>query len=154
MCSSDLRQANSAYGMANAAFGAANAAFAAANTGAVAQLAYGQANAAFAKANTFDSVIGINNTQNTSISAAWTTANLAFNAANNSLNAATGGSITGSLTVANNVTLGGNLTVLGNTVSISTQEMYVTDPLISLANNNISADLLDRKSTRLNSSHT
>ena len=80
-----FRQANTAFAAANVAQGIATAAFNAANTGAQAQLAYGQANAAFAKANTIDAVAGVNLTQNNSITSAWTTANAAYNVANNAL---------------------------------------------------------------------
>ena len=98
----------------------ANAAFATANT-VTAAGAY--ANAAFAAANTS--------------TAAGSYANSAFSRANNSINANTGGSITGDLSIT------GNLTVSGNTTYIDTRTITTQDSLIHLANNNTVGDVVD-----------
>lgn len=155
-------QANSAFAQANAAFDTANGAVAvnltqntnitnAQNTGDAAFLkansatnsalsAFAQANAAFDKANTAATDItalqGVNLTQNTNITAAQNTGDAAFIRANNSINANTGGTITGSLTVT------GNLTVQGNTTFVDTEVLTVEDSLIKLANNN-TTDAID-----------
>jgi len=64
-------------------------------------------------------------------------ANSAYTRANNSINANTGGTITGDL----NVT--GNLTVVGTTTTVNTISVITTDSLIKLASNNIYSDTLD-----------
>ena len=77
------------------------------------------------------------------LTAAYTATNAAFNAANaaynnaNSKLAITGGTITGDLAVA------GNLTISGNTVFIDATRLQVDDPLLYLAANNYSSDLVD-----------
>jgi hypothetical protein len=90
--------------------------------------AFNQANAAYTQAN------AVYNQSNTWV---WTTANAAYTRANNSINANTGGTITGDL----NVT--GNLTVVGTTTTINTISVITTDSLIKLASNNIYTDALD-----------
>jgi len=143
-----FQAANSAGSYANSAFVTANneagvnltqnnsitAAFTAANSAGV------YANGAFAAAN---AATATDNTQNTSITAAFTAANSAgvyangaFTRANNSINANTGGTITGSLTIT------GNLTVQGNTTFVDTEVLTVEDSLIKLANNN-TTDAID-----------
>jgi hypothetical protein len=84
-----------------AAFAAANAATATDVTqnNSIAS-AFIHANAAFASANTID---GVNTTQNNSIASSFVHANAAFTRANNSLNANTGGTITGDVIVIGNV---------------------------------------------------
>ena len=77
------------------------ASFVAANT----TLAFNTANAAFLAAN---AATATDATQNNSIAAA-------FARANNSINANTGGTITGNLTVTGNISTSGNLAVTGNT---------------------------------------
>lgn len=47
------------------------------------------------------------------------------------------------VTIQNNLTVGGNLVVTGNAVIVSTENLLVTDPLIHLANNNTSTDVVD-----------
>jgi hypothetical protein len=141
--------ANSAFFAANAAFSTANSAFAEADSAA------SYANSAFLTAN---NTAGVNLTQNTNITSAASYANAAFLAANaatatnttqnnsiaaaftranNSINANTGGTITGDLSVT------GNLTVGGNTSFINTEILTVEDSLIKLANNNTTGDVLD-----------
>ena len=55
----------------------------------------------------------------------------------------TGGTITGSLTVNQDVTVRGNLSVFGNSTTIYTSSLDLTDSLIYLANNNFTSDLVD-----------
>ena len=104
------------------AFVHANAAFSAANNAtdtyvrAHANAAFDTANAAFASANNID---GVNTTQNNSIAAAFTRAN-------NTLNANTGGQITGDVIVT------GNLVVVGNTVYANTLTVLIADNIITL----------------------
>jgi cytoskeletal protein CcmA (bactofilin family) len=87
-----------------------------------------QANAAFLQAN---AVYAQSNNY------VWPTANAAYARANNSINANTGGTITGDLTVT------GNLIISGTTTTVNTISVITTDSLISLANNNIYSDTLD-----------
>ena len=155
-------QAQLAFNHANSAFDTANGSVAvnltqntnitnAQNTGDAAFLkansatnsalsAFAQANAAFDKANTaatdITSLQGVNLTQNTNITTAQNSADAAFIRANNSINANTGGTITGSLTIT------GNLTVQGNTTFVDTEVLTVEDSLIKLANNN-TTDAID-----------
>ena len=144
--------ANAAFLAANAATAtdttqnnSITAAFTAANSAGV------YANGAFAKANTQDAINSTQNnsitaafsaanaatatdtTQNNSITAAFTAANSAgvyangaFTRANNSLNANTGGSITG------DVSITGNLTVTGNTTYTNTITVLIGDNIIVL----------------------
>ena len=70
------------------------------------------------------------------LQSAFTQANSAYNQANNSLPLA-GGTITGDLSVS------GNLTILGTQTTINTTSIVLNDPLLYLANNNYSSDLLD-----------
>ena len=144
-------QANAAFNTANAAFTVANNAFTSSNGAIV----FNTANAAFLAANAANATDA---TQNNSITAAFNTANAAFLAANaanatdttqnnsiaaaftranNSINANTGGTITGDLSIT------GNLTVGGNTSYINTEILTVEDSLIKLANNNTTGDVLD-----------
>jgi len=127
--------ANAAFATANSAGSYANAAFSAANTasstgtsaGSYANSAFTTANAAFLQANTPSYVAN----------SAASYANSAFTRANNSINANTGGTITGDLSIT------GNLVVGGNTVYVNTEILAVEDSLIKLANNNTTGDVLD-----------
>jgi len=127
--------ANAAFATANSAGSYANAAFSAANTasstgtsaGSYANSAFTAANAAFLQANTPSYVAN----------SAASYANSAFTRANNSINANTGGTITGDLSIT------GNLVVGGNTVYVNTEILAVEDSLIKLANNNTTGDVLD-----------
>jgi hypothetical protein len=85
--------ANTPSSVANAAYNHANAAFIAANTGTGATGAYNAANAAFIVANS--AAIAANTPSSV--------ANAAFIRANNSINANTGGTITGNLVVVGNI---------------------------------------------------
>jgi hypothetical protein len=111
--------ANAAFISANSASIYANAAFATANIGVVsAQAAYNHANAAYQTANSASSY-----------------ANGAFAEANLKLDL-TGGTITGDLSIQ------GNLNVIGNVTTIQVETLKVTDSVILLANNNTS-DIVD-----------
>ena len=103
------------------------AAFNQANTGAADQYARSTANNAYSAAN-----------------AANVLAQSAFNEANNKLNLS-GGTLTGSLTLSANsdLTVTGNLIVLGNTFSVLTETLEVIDPIIQLAVGNYATDALD-----------
>jgi len=137
-----LDQQQIIFNLANAAFTSSNAAtatditqnnsitaaFTAANTPShVANSAAIYANGAFTAAN---AATATDITQNNSIAAAFTRAN-------NSINANTGGTITGDLSVT------GNLTIGGNTTFVNTEVLTVEDSLIKLANNQTSSDVLD-----------
>jgi hypothetical protein len=162
-------QANAAFITANASFIAANSAgvyangaFVAANTAdnkgtsagiyangafAAANSAGSYANSAFAVAN---NSAGVNLTQNNSITAAFTAANSAgvyangaFARANNSLNANTGGTVTGTVVIAGNLDVTGNLVISGNTITQNVSSLNIADPLIYLAANNYSSDVVE-----------
>ena len=51
--------------------------------------------------------------------------------------------ITRDLTVNRDLTVAGNLVVTGNAVTVSTQSISINDPLLHLANNNSSSDVVD-----------
>lgn len=145
-------QANNAYAQANAARLQANSARTVAND------AYGQANAAanlvavyandsliFANAN-----VNFNNTGSINVAI---TANVTNKAANiafdlNTASIISVGRPTAPLTLASNVsidkdlTVTGNLYVLGNTTTVETETLVVEDSLIKLAANN-TADVID-----------
>lgn len=128
-------QANTALAYATSAGIYANGAFVAANSAGV------YANGAFAAAN---NEAGVNATQNTNITTAQNTATAAFIRANNSLNANTGGTITGSLTVfGGDLAVTGNLIISGNTVTQNVTSLNIADPLIYLAANNYTSDIVD-----------
>jgi hypothetical protein len=138
----DTIQANAAYIRANAAFIQANSGFIQANGAySVANDAYIlaansfiQANAGYIRANS-SYVLAANSF--IQANAAYVLAANSYARANNSINANTGGTITGDL----NVT--GNLTVVGTTTTVNTISVITTDSLIKLASNNIYSDALD-----------
>ena len=115
------------YNTANGAFNTANAAFASANNVApqvtpafnTANSSYVTANAAFA-----------------SINSNWTVTNSAFGVANTALQTS-GGTVTGTLSIV------GDLIVSGNAKQISSNTLSISDPLIYLAANNYSSDIVD-----------
>ena len=120
----------------------ANSAFAAANTADTKAVNSGTyANSAFAAANTADAKgtsAGLYANSGFAVAnAASSYANSAYTRANNSLNANTGGQISGDLSIT------GNLTVSGNVVSITTGQIVSNDSLIILAAGNYTADILD-----------
>ena len=120
-------QANSASLYANGAFVQANAAYNSQNTTGV------YANAAFLKANSaYDS-------QNTT----GTYANNAYVRANNSLNANTGGLVTGNVIIQGNLTITGNVFALGNNFFVDAGTIVTSDTLLILGINNYTTDILD-----------
>jgi len=112
-------QANAAYDKANAAVTVGENAYSQANA------AYVQANGAYAQAN-----------------GAYGQANLAYTAANNS-NLLSGGLITGTLNVTQDVIVGGNIYLGGNTTFINVSTYSIEDSLIYLAANNTLTDSVD-----------
>jgi hypothetical protein len=149
-------QANAAYGSQNTTGSYANSAYAQANTATnnaagaslYANGAFIQANAAYELANTLSSGSVDPYARNTangafeSANSAGSYANSAFTKANNAL-PTTGGTISGSLTVTQDVSITGNLVVLGNTTSINTSSFTVEDTLLTLGIGNYTSDLLD-----------
>ena len=135
-------KANAAYGSQNTTGSYANSAYAQANGASLyangaslyANGAFVQANAAFLTANTPSNVA---NSAALYANGAFVQANAAYTRANNSINANTGGTITGDLTIT------GNLFINGITTSVNTTTVTVTDSLIKLAKNNIVNDALD-----------
>lgn len=133
--------ANSAYANANsthtslvANWTATNAAFSNANTThTLAIAAITAANASFANGNTnftvLQSVFG-------AVNAAFLAANSAYNNANSKFSSS-GGTISG------DVSISGVLTVTGNTLLQNVSTLSVGDPLIYLASNNYTSDLVD-----------
>ena len=114
-------KANAAFDHANAAFNAANTADSkAVSAGSYANSAFVHANAAFNHANS-----GFNQANTAQNSAA-----AAFIRANNSINANTGGTISGDLTIT------GNLVVTGEEIIQNVSTIAVEDSLFELATNN------------------
>jgi hypothetical protein len=83
-----------------------------------------QANAAYATAN-----------------ASYATANAAYAAANTKFSSS-GGTITGTVNITQDLNVTGNLIISGNTTSISANDLVINDSIIFLANNNTS-NILD-----------
>jgi hypothetical protein len=134
--------ANGANGLAAGAFNQANSAYSYTTTvEAIAQNGWNKANAAFASSNLVNQFAqGAYNQANSSTllaQSAYDTANLKFNTS--------GGNINGDvvITANNDLTVTGNLYVLGNTTSFGTQTLEVVDPMILLATGNYTSDLLD-----------
>jgi hypothetical protein len=145
-------QANTARDHANAAFDAANSAASSANSSLVAvfeqaNTARTHANSAFENAN---AAFVQANTARTHANAAHLTANAAFDQANtardhansayafaNTRFSANGGTITGDVSIV------GNLILSGNTSLINVSTFTVSDPLIYLAGNNYTSDVVD-----------
>ena len=71
------------------------------------------------------------------LAASFSTANAAYARANNSLNANTGGQVSGDLSIT------GNLTVSGNVFSVSTSQIIANDTMFILGTGNYTADILD-----------
>jgi hypothetical protein len=128
--STDFVKTNSAFNQANSAYIQANAVYAQSNTWVwtTANSAGQYANAAYAQSNNYVWPAA---------NSAGLYANAAYARANNSINANTGGTITGDLTVT------GNLIISGTTTTVNTISVITTDSLIKLASNNIYSDTLD-----------
>jgi len=108
--------ANTPSHVANSAASYANSAFGAANSAAGAASASSYANSAFLVANTPTHVAN----------SAASYANSAYTRANNSINANTGGSIIGDISIT------GNLTVTGNTTYTNTRTVLIADNIITV----------------------
>ena len=129
-----IQTAQSAFTQANLAFIHANNAFASANAGqASGNAGQATANASYAFANSAHSIA---NLAFTHANNAYLQANAAASIANTKLSSS-GGTITGSLSVT------GSLTVSGNAYTIDSQTLIVSDPLIYLAGNNYTSDIVD-----------
>lgn len=134
-------QANTARDQANIAFTSSNAAWIQANTARThANTAHETANAAFDQANTARTHA---NTAHLTANAAFDQANTARTHANsayefaNTRFSSSGGTITG------NVSIVGTLTLSGNTQFQNVTTLSIGDPLIYLAANNYSSDIVD-----------
>ena len=82
-----------------------------------------------------DGIEGVNLTQNTNITSVNQFAQSSYNQANNSL-PLTGGTITGTLVVSQDLNVTGNLYIGGNTTTVSTNNISLNDSLIYLATGN------------------
>ena len=91
-----------------------------------------------------NSIETINNDQNTTITQVNQFAQSAYDHANTKF-ASAGGTITGPVVISanNNLTVTGNLNVLGTTTTVNTNLLEVNDPMILLANGNFYSDTLD-----------
>ena len=155
-------QANAATNSASAAYERANASFSQANgANQYASASYERANAAYIQANAaFDQANATNtyatsgyaqaNAATNSATYAYERANAAFVQANVGATFVTsGGTVGGDTTFTSNVIVSkdlsvtGNLFVLGNTVSINTSSFLVEDSMLLLGLGNYTTDLLD-----------
>ena len=107
--------------------------------GSVGEAAYVEANTA--SANTLY-LSGVDLTQNNRLTFVETNSQAAFNVANTKLSSS-GGTITGSLNVSQDLAVTGNLTVIGASTTINTASFTVVDSLITLGVGNYTSDLLD-----------
>lgn len=91
-----------------------------------------------------NSIETINNDQNTTITQVNQFAQSAYDHANTKF-ASAGGTITGPVVISanNNLTVTGNLNVLGTTTTVNTNLLEVNDPMILLANGNFFSDIVD-----------
>ncbi len=91
-----------------------------------------------------NSIETINQNQNTTITQVNQFAQSAHDHANTKF-ASAGGTITGPVVISgnNNLTVTGNLNVLGTTTTVNTNLLEVNDPMILLANGNFYSDTLD-----------
>ena len=103
--------ANNSYTQANTALTLAQSAFASSNNEPIAKLAFSQANTALSIAQ-----------------GSYATANTRFSA--------NGGTINGSVTVSQDLTVSGNVYIGGNTVTLSSNNLSINDSLIYLAQDN------------------
>ena len=120
-----LANTNSVTALAQAAFNTAN--LATANTVYTQGVDLGQ-NAAITV------IQGVDSTQNSNIQLAWNTANVGSNFVNN------GGTVTGNVTISRDLTVQGNLIIVGNVNSFNVSTFDIKDPLIFLANGNFTVD--------------
>lgn len=133
--------ANANYVVTNAAFEVLNAAYTSANANyVVTNAAWTMLNSAFTVLNAAYTSANANyvvtNAAYTSSNAGYTVANAAFDLANTKF-ASAGGTITG------NVNIVGDLTLSGNTFVVDATVLRIEDPLIYLAGNNYTSDIVD-----------
>jgi hypothetical protein len=133
--------ANSASSFANGAFNAANSASSYANG------AFALANSSFAAANSAslyaNGAFGAVNSVSTYANSAYATANLAYNHANASFTTANLKFNTSGGTISGDVSITGNLSVLGNTFSTSATQIVANDTLFIMGTGNYTGDILD-----------
>ena len=130
----DYQVTNTAFSIANLAFDTANAAFGSANNvGPQIAPTYNTANAAYNQAN---AAYNGSNSNYVTTNAAYNTTNAAYTFANTRFSSS-GGSISGAVQIT------GDLTVHGNTRFVDQQTLQVGDPLIYLAANNYSSDIVN-----------
>ena len=125
----------------NASYEVANSAFAHTNTTLThSQAVYGAVNSVFGVVNasytSSNADYVLTNAAYTSVNAGYTVANAAFESANSKVSKS-GDTITGTLSIV------GDLIVSGNTRQINANTMSISDPLIYLAANNYSSDIVD-----------
>ena len=126
--------ANAAFIHANAAYNASNSDYAATNA------AYNQANAAYSGSNsnyvTTNAAYNQANAAYNGSNSNYVTTNAAYNFANTRFSSS-GGTISGAVEIT------ADLTVHGNTTFVDQRTLKVGDPLIYLAANNYSSDVVD-----------
>lgn len=157
-----LDQSNAHYDLTNAAFNVLNAAYTSANANYVVtnaayevlNAAYTSANANYVVTNSAYTVLNaaytmananyvVTNSAYTVLNAAYTMANAGYVVANaafdhsNTRYAANGGIISGSVSIV------GDLSVAGNTYIVDSETLKISDPLIYLAGNNYTSDVVD-----------
>ena len=126
--------ANAAYNTANAVFNQSNVVFGTVNA------AYNEANAVYAVSN---ASYNFANAAYASINSNWTVTNTVYGVSNSAFGVAntalqtSGGTVTGTLNIV------GDLVVSGNVKQISSNTLSISDPLIYLAGNNYSSDIVD-----------
>jgi len=148
-------KANSANVLAQAAYDAANsagsstftqAAFNKANSANVlAQASYDYANTVNSYAYSANTFLQANDASTLASATSYTnTANTNLKSyVDNTFYPKTGGTVSGSVSITNDLTITGNLTVLGNSTTLNTSSIILNDPLIYLANNNYTSDIVD-----------
>jgi len=138
--------ANANYVVTNAAFAVANAAYGNANSIAISANAYAgfMANASntFARTIVDANLIVARAYTNTSVTAANNYAGAMVNAANAYANSTYVKLSSSSQTISGDLSITGNLNILGSTVTHNTDSFVVSDPLVLLASNN-TADVVD-----------
>jgi hypothetical protein len=134
MANMNYTTTNAAYDVINAAYTMANANYVVSNS------SFGKLNSAFTVLNAAYTMANANyvvaNAAWDMTNSAYTVANAAFDLANTKFDSA-GGTISGDVVVT------GNLAINGTTTYVDTETLLVKDPLIYLAANNDSSDVVD-----------
>jgi|LakMenE01Jun11ns_1017448.scaffolds.fasta_scaffold9957651_5 hypothetical protein len=137
----DYTMSNAAYTVANAAFGLTNTTYAAVNSAfAVINAAYTSSNADYVVTN---AVFTQSNTDNVRLSAAYVSLNAGYTVANAAFGTANGKVSKSGDTITGTLSIVGDLVVSGNTYQLNANTMSISDPLIYLAANNYSSDIVD-----------